>query len=72
MLKAIKLIRIYPNEVLISVKLKKETGLIKDSLILVHQIRTISKKRLASRIGNIENSEIKQEIDETLRIHLNL
>ena len=64
--------RIYPNEVLISVKQKKETGLIEDSIILAHQIRTISKKRLTNNIGRIENSEIKCSIEEALRIHLNL
>ena len=64
--------RIYPNEVLINVKQKKETGLSEDSIVLVHQIRTISKKRLVSNIGKIEDLEIKQSIEEALRIHLNL
>ncbi len=64
--------RIYPNEALIRIKQEKEMSLTGDSIVLAHQIRTISKKRLASNIGKIEDSEIKQRIDEALKIHLNL
>ena len=64
--------RIYPNEVFINAKQKKETGLAGDSIVLVHQIRTISKKRLMSNTGKIEDLEIKRSIEEALRIHLNL
>ena len=63
---------IYPNEVLINIKLKKRTGLAKDSIVLAHQIRTISKKRLSRKIGDIENSDIRYNIEEALKIHLNL
>ncbi len=64
--------KVYPNEVLISEKLKKKTGLVKNSLVLAHQIRTISKKRLSRNIGNIENSDIRSDTEEALRVHLDL
>ena len=64
--------RIYPNEALLSRTIKMKTGLSNDSLVLAHQIRTISKKRLARSIGNIENSDIRFNVEEALRVHLNL
>lgn len=63
---------VYPNEVLIEKYECKETGLTKDSLILAHQIRTISKNRLLDQIGSIEDIEIQESINDALRIHLNL
>ncbi|MBN2072397.1 MAG: type II toxin-antitoxin system PemK/MazF family toxin [Actinobacteria bacterium] len=63
---------IYPNEVLVEKQFKGESGLIKDSVVLAHQIRTISKKRLINKLGTINNTALKQNIDEALRIHLNL
>ena len=64
--------RIYVNEVLINAEQESKMGLTGDSIILAHQIRTISKKRLINNIGKIEDLEIKYRIDEALRIHLNL
>lgn len=65
--------RIYPNEVLIEKKQNdNKTGLIDDSIILIHQIRTISKKRLLEQIGSIEDIELQENINDALRIHLNL
>ncbi|MBF0273777.1 MAG: type II toxin-antitoxin system PemK/MazF family toxin [Nitrospinae bacterium] len=61
--------RIYPNEIL----LQKGTGkLSTNSLILAHQIRTISKKRLEKDIGYISNELDRLEINEALKVHLNL
>jgi mRNA interferase MazF len=64
--------KVYPNEVLIEKHYSTKTGLIKDSLILAHQIRTISKNRLLDQIGSIEDIEIRENINDALRIHLNL
>ena len=63
---------IYPNEVLIDIDLDKNSGLMNDSIILVHQIRTISKKRLRNNLGEIDRQITVQNIEEALRIHLNL
>ena len=64
--------KVYPNEVLIEKHDSTKTGLTKDSLILAHQIRTISKNRLLDHIGSIEDIEIQEIINDALRIHLNL
>lgn len=64
--------KVYPNEVLIEKQDSASTGLMKDSLILAHQIRTISKERLINNIGSIDDNEIQENINDALRIHLNL
>ena len=64
--------KVYPNEVLIEKYGSMKTGLTKDSLVLAHQIRTISKNRLLDHIGSIEDIEIQEIINDALRIHLNL
>jgi len=61
--------RVYPNEVLLKAG---HGGLRKDSIVLAHQIRTVSKARLKKQIGNINDAEIKEAINDALRIHLNL
>lgn len=61
--------RVYPNEVL----LKKEVfGLPNDSIVLAHQIRTISKQRLHDQVGAIENFNTQEAINKALKVHLNL
>ena len=61
--------RVYPNEVLIS---KGTGGLTADSLILAHQIRTISKDRLVKFLGAVKDPRLQSAIDEAVRLHLNL
>lgn len=63
---------IYPNEVLIRMENQAKTGLLNDSIILAHQIRTISKSRLKDLLGSIDDLEIREKINDALRIHLNL
>jgi len=48
--------RVYPNEVLLK---QGVGGLAQDSIILAHQIRTVSKKRLKDSIGFI-NTQIER------------
>lgn len=61
--------KVYPNEVLLP---KEVTGLPHDSLVLVHQIRTISKGRLEKVVGGIKKMELVEAINNALKIHLNL
>ena len=61
--------RIYPNEVLIP---KGIAGITADSLILAHQIRTISKDRLTQFLGAVKDPELQRAIGQAMRIHLNL
>ncbi|MEW6410597.1 MAG: type II toxin-antitoxin system PemK/MazF family toxin [Nitrospirota bacterium] len=61
--------KVYPNEVM----LKQGMGSIpQDSIILAHQIRTISKQRLKDLIGAIDDYKTKEAINDALRVHLNL
>lgn len=61
--------KVYPNEIL----LKKGTGgLSHDSLVLAHQIRTISKQRLKELLGAISDYDLHEALNEALRVHLNL
>lgn len=61
--------RIYPNEVLLK---QGVAGLTADSIVLAHQIRTISKQRLAERLGDIDHAGLQTMIEDALRVHLNL
>lgn len=60
---------VYPNETLLK---KGMGGLDSDSIILAHQIRTISKQRLINRLGEISDTAIQSRINDALRVHLNL
>jgi mRNA interferase MazF len=61
--------KIYPNEVFL---IKAIGGLSNDSIVLVHQIRTISKQRLKDFTGTIDDYVAREAINEALRVHLNL
>ena len=61
--------RVYPNEVFLS---KGAGGLAVDSIIPAHQIRTISKHRLAKFLGVVKDPALQSAIDEAMRIHLSL
>lgn len=46
-------------------------GLLKDSVVLMEQIRTIDKKRLKEKIGHIDET-LMSKVDEALRISFGL
>lgn len=58
----------YPQDVYVSAT---ETGLDRDSIVLLNQIRTVDKRRLIRKIGTIPHYKL-QAIDEALRISLHL
>ena len=60
---------IYPNEVLIS---SNEFGLANESILLCHQIRTIDKKRLTFKYGEIFETLKQEEIVEALCFQLGI
>ena len=60
---------VYPNEALAK---KGAGGLDADSLILAHQIRTISKQRIQNRIGDLSDQGLQSVINDALRVHLNI
>ena len=59
---------IYPIEVLLTIN---NSGLKKDSKVLLNQIRTIDKQRLIKKIGKV-HEETMPKIDESLKISLGL
>lgn len=61
--------QIYPNEVILP---KGTAGLTDESIIMSHQIRTISKTRLASLYGKIQSESLKETVRQSLKIHLTL
>jgi mRNA interferase MazF len=60
--------RIYPFQVLLAAA---ETGLDHDSKAQAEQVRSIAVERVGDRLGVVP-SAIMLEIDEALRLHLNL
>ncbi len=49
----------------------QEYGLLKDSVILMEQIRTIDKKRLREKIGHLDD-ELMERVNEALTISFGL
>jgi|SRR5690606_14423399 len=58
---------IYPNEVLLP---EGDYNLPNPSIILCHQIRTLDKRRLSHKYGNIEDSVLQAEIMDALSFQL--
>ena len=62
-------LNLYPAEVFIP---KGIAGQPSDSIIMAHQIRTISKKRLTDLFGYLEDIELQHAVCEALKEHLDL
>lgn len=56
--------RVYPTEVFLS---KESSGLPKDSVIMVHQVRTIDKVRIGKLCGWISDIAIRGRVDDVVR-----
>jgi mRNA interferase MazF len=61
--------RRYPSEVLLP---RGSAGQPLDSLIMAHQIRTISRQRLRRVLGYLEDAALRQAVREALKVHLDL
>jgi len=61
--------RLYPSEVLLPADVAGQT---RDSIVLGHQIRTISKQRLRGMIGFLSDPFLRQAIEAAIRDHLDL
>ena len=61
--------RIYPNEALV---LGGTASLTHDSVAMAHQLRTLSKQRLGTHIGRVDEQTIQAEIQNAIRTHLDL
>lgn len=60
--------RFYASEVLVR---RGDGKLTRDSLILVHQMRTLSVKRVQRRLGSLEQAAMNR-VDDAVRTHLYL
>ena len=60
---------IYPNEVLLPAD---KNGLEKESIALCYQIRTIDKKRLSKKYGQISSAIIQKEVIDALCFQLGI
>ena len=61
--------RVYPNEALVPERI---AGLTHDSVAMAHQLRTLSKQRLGTPIGRVDEQAIRAEIQQAIRTHLDL
>lgn len=61
--------KVYPTEVFLK---KESTGLPRDSIAMAHQIRTISKDRLREPCGQVEEPNLRKQIERALMKHLGL
>jgi len=61
--------RLYPSEVLVP---RGTAGLTRDSIIMAHQIRTISKKRLGAVLGYVDESRMRQQVSDAMIEHLDI
>lgn len=61
--------RLYPAEVLLH---EGEAGQPVESILMAHQVRTISKRRLGRRLGAILDPELRGEVQRAIKEHLDL
>ncbi|MDQ7841995.1 MAG: type II toxin-antitoxin system PemK/MazF family toxin [bacterium] len=61
--------RLYPAEVLLP---GGEAGQPQDSIIMAHQIRTISKARLKGLTGYLRDPTLRHRVQQAIRDHLDL
>ena len=61
--------RVYPTEVLLP---SGTAGLPAASLVLAHQVRTISARRLSPAIGSVGDTALREHVAKALRLWLDL
>lgn len=60
---------IYPVEVLLS---SNDSKLPMDSIVMAHQIRSISKERLTDKCGYISDEEVRDKIRNVIKLYLDI
>lgn len=61
--------RLYPSEILLS---ERKAGQPLESIVMAHQIRTISKQRLGRLLGYLDDTEFRHEIHRAIKEHLDM
>ncbi|MDD4860021.1 MAG: type II toxin-antitoxin system PemK/MazF family toxin [Dehalococcoidales bacterium] len=60
---------LYPSEVLLA---KGKAGQPLESIIMAHQIRTISTRRLGKPLGHLDDKELRNQVQKAIKEHLDL
>ncbi|MCX6006232.1 MAG: type II toxin-antitoxin system PemK/MazF family toxin [Chloroflexi bacterium] len=60
---------LYPSEVLLP---EHKAGQPSQSIIMAHQIRTISKRRLGRLLGHLDDSDLRSAVHEAIQEHLDI
>ncbi|MBS3970515.1 MAG: type II toxin-antitoxin system PemK/MazF family toxin [Clostridia bacterium] len=61
--------KVYPIEVLLE---PNDSHLPNSSIVMAHQIRSISKERLNDKCGFIQSEEVKEKIRQAVKLYLDL
>ena len=61
--------RLYPSEVFLP---ENAAGQPRDSIIMTHQVRTISKQRLRNALGRLDDESLRRQVQDALREHFDL
>ncbi len=61
--------RLYPSEVLLP---EGKAGQSLESIVMAHQIRTISKQRLGKSLGFLDDAQLRSEIHRAIKEHLDM
>ncbi len=61
--------RLYPSEILLP---QGKAGQSLDSIVMAHQVRTISKQRLGRLLGCLEDAELRHEVHRAIKEHLDM
>lgn len=61
--------RLYPSEILLPAG---KAGQPLESIVMAHQIRTISKQRLGRLFGYVDDSDLRHEVHRAIKEHLDM
>lgn len=61
--------RLYPSEVMLP---SGKAGQPRNSIVLAHQMRTISKQRLKGILGYLDDASLREAVQEAINEHLDL
>jgi mRNA interferase MazF len=62
-------VKVYPTEIFLPMEI---SGLPKNSVAMVHQVRTVSKQRLGSECSSISNEKTMHKINSVIREYFEL
>lgn len=60
---------LYPSEVYLP---RNAAGQPRDSIIMAHQVRTISRQRLRRHLGYLDDPSLREAVRQAIRVHFDL